>query len=193
VTISVAISIPEANRMEPDLTLGQSDKLTSQQLAEIHDRFYPIVFRYVRYRLDDVQVCEDITSETFLIFLDVLQKRDRSIKNVRAWLMGTASNLINDYLRNTYKRPSDNIDEREIPDHHTPEDAAELAWQQQAIRKALVDLTTEQQNVLALRFSGEHSIEETATLMGKSVGAVKTLQFRALTALKEILNGKRKR
>ena len=190
---SVSIFAPEINRMEPDLTLGQSDKLNSQQLAEIHDRFYPVVFRYVCYRLDDVQVCEDITSETFLIFIDALQKHNRPIKNVRAWLMGTASNLINDYLRNAYKRPTDDIDEKEIPDHRTPEDTAESNWQQQAIRKALLRLTTEQQNVLALRFSGEHSIEETAILMGKSIGAVKTLQFRALTALKEILNGRRKR
>ena len=69
---------------------------------------------------------------------------------------------------------------------------AEKAWQRKEVRAALEKLTSEQQHVIALRFSEEYSLEETAELMDKSVGAIKTLQFRALTALRQMLGGDRK-
>lgn len=184
---------PEVKRMQPESSLAKSDKFDPQQIADLHDQFYSVVYRYVRFRLDDPQACEDITSEVFLNLIDAVHKRNQSIHNVKSWLLGTASNLINDYLRNSYKRPTENLDEKEIPYEHTPEEATELSWQKQAVRAAITRLTIEQQNVLALRFSEERSIEETAKLMGKTIGAVKTLQFRALTALKDLLDGRRKR
>ena len=52
-------------------------------------------------------------------------------------------------------------------------------------------LTREQQHVLALRFSEERSVEETARLMDKTVGAVKTLQYRAIAGLRQRLRGER--
>ena len=58
---------------------------------------------------------------------------------------------------------------------------------QQQVRQALQDLTTEQQHVLALRFSGEYSLDDTANLMGKSVTAVKGLQFRAIASLRRLV------
>ena len=179
--------------MDSELPLARSKKIDAQQLAALHDKLYPVVYRYVRYRLDDPQVCEDISSEVFLNLIDALTRRDHTIKNIRAWLLGTASNLINDYLRIAYKRPIENLDEQEIPDDRSPEDAAELKSQHQMVRAAMQHLTPEQQHVLALRFADERSIEETAKLMGKTIGAVKTMQFRALTALKELLDGRRKR
>jgi RNA polymerase sigma-70 factor (ECF subfamily) len=54
-------------------------------------------------------------------------------------------------------------------------------------------LTVEQQHVLTLRFSEERSLEETAQALGKSIGAVKILQFRALAALRKFLTGHSKR
>jgi RNA polymerase sigma-70 factor (ECF subfamily) len=60
-------------------------------------------------------------------------------------------------------------------------------WQQQAVRQALRQLTYEQQHVLALRFAETRSFAEIARVMGKSVGAVKNLQYRALGALRHEL------
>jgi RNA polymerase sigma-70 factor (ECF subfamily) len=192
-TAPLPFSASEVSRMDSELSLARSQKIDSQNLAALHDSLYPVVYRYIRYRLEDPQVCEDISSEVFLSLIDALARRDRSIKNIKAWLLGTASNLINDHLRNIYKRPTVNLEEQEIPDDRSPEEAAELRAQQQTVRIAMRRLTPEQQHVLALRFSDERSLEETAMLMGKTIGAVKTLQFRALTALKDLLDGRRKR
>jgi RNA polymerase sigma-70 factor (ECF subfamily) len=62
--------------------------------------------------------------------------------------------------------------------------------QRRAVQSALSRLTDEQQHVLALRFGGGFSLEETAGLMGKNANAIKALQFRALAALRRALGEK---
>jgi RNA polymerase sigma-70 factor, ECF subfamily len=180
-------------RMDRDLELIQSRNPDPQNLALIHDHLYPVVYRYVRYRLEDEQVCEDIASEVFLRLIDAVKNRNHSIKNLRGWLLGTASHLVNDHLRMNYTRPVEALEEHHAQVDPSPEEVAEASWQQRQVRSALQRLTLEQQHVIALRFSEERSLEETARLMDKTVGAVKTLQFRALTALRQILGGQKKR
>jgi RNA polymerase sigma factor (sigma-70 family) len=69
----------------------------------------------------------------------------------------------------------------------TPAEALEAKERQRVVRAAFVHLTPEQQDVLALRFGEECSLDETASLMGKNSNAVKALQFRALKALRRAL------
>jgi RNA polymerase sigma-70 factor, ECF subfamily len=178
--------------MDRDLELIQVSSPDPQNLALIHDRLYPVVYRYVRYRLEDEQVCEDITSEVFLRLIDAVNERKHTIKNLKGWLLGTASHLVNDHLRMHYTRPIEALDEHHAQADPSPEAVAEASWQQRQVRVALRKLTLEQQHVIALRFSEERSLEETARLMEKTIGAVKTLQFRALASLRQLLGGNRK-
>ena len=182
----------EWKRMDRDLELIQVSSPDPQNLALIHDRLYPVVYRYVRYRLEDEQVCEDITSEVFLRLIDAVNERKHTIKNLKGWLLGTASHLVYDHLRLHYTRPVEALEEHHAQADPTPEAVVEASWQQRQVRSALRKLTLEQQHVIALRFSEERSIEETARLMDKTIGAVKTLQFRALASLRQMLGGNRK-
>lgn len=171
------------------IRLRQADPLT---LAKVYDRFYPEVYRYVHFRLEDEQVCEDIASEVFLRLLKTLAKKRGSIRNVRGWLLGTAAHLVSDHLRAHYRarRLLEWVtprDETITGQGDAPERLAELGWQVRQVRQALQHLTPDQQHVLALRFADERSIEEVAQLMRRSVGAVKVLQFRALAALRRCL------
>ena len=68
-----------------------------------------------------------------------------------------------------------------------PAHAIESIEQRRAVQWALSRLTQEQQHVLALRFGGGYSLEETADMMGKKANAIKALQFRALGALRRAL------
>jgi len=175
--------------MMPDDLLSRAQRLDSAALAEIHDRYYPEVYRYVRYRLYDEEVCEDICAEVFLRLLDALHKKRGPELNLRGWLFGTASNLVNDHLRARYARKGEvlDVDDNDLVDSEHLEDSYEEDWMQQQVRQALQDLTPEQQHVLALRFSGEYSLDDTANLMGKSVTAVKGLQFRAIASLRRLV------
>jgi RNA polymerase sigma-70 factor (ECF subfamily) len=178
--------------MDTEQTLLAARQLEPHFLAEIHDQYYPVVYRYVRYRLDDEIVCEDIAAEVFLRLVDALHRRHAEIRNPRAWLLGTASHLVNDHLRARYHHPSMPLEDQEIVDRDHPEEAIETRFRRGSIREAIQRLTAEQQHVLALRFAEEYSLEETAQVMGKTIGAVKTLQFRALGALRRILSTKEK-
>ena len=170
--------------------LERARRLDQQALGEIHDRYYSEVYRYVRYRLAHKQLCEDITSEVFLRFLDALNRQRGPTTNLHGWLIGTASHLVNDHLRGKYRRTLENIDETAehlLVDHQVPEDLIEAGHEHQQVRQAFDQLTTDQQHVLALRFGQELSLDETARTVGKSITAVKALQFRALASLKRLI------
>ncbi len=172
--------------------LQRAKQFEPQALTAIHDALYPQVFRYVSYRVDDPHTCEDITAEVFLRLLKALKKEDLTIDNLRAWLLGTAHHLVQDFYRKSYRHPTTRIEHQEnLPNGHNPVDEAEQNATRHQIRRALLQLTDEQQHVLALRFSQELSVNETAKVMRKSVEAVKVLQFRALAALRRQLEGSR--
>lgn len=188
----VSIQVNSAKDILPGAAgrlLERAQGLDAQALAQLHDRYYLAVYRYVHYRLEDEQLVEDISSEVFLRLLDHFHRRKGEIHDLRAWLLGTASNLINEHLRQKYRRRTETLADFEIlssdEDVHR---AAEQSDNLQAVRQAMLRLTREQQHVLALRFSQDLSIEETARLMNKTSGAVKVLQFRALAAIRKIIN-----
>ena len=84
----------------------------------------------------------------------------------------------------------ENIDETAehllIDDHH-PEELMDAGQEALEVREAFDQLTSDQQHVLALRFGQELSLEETARIVGKTITAVKALQFRALASLRRLL------
>lgn len=173
--------------MDPDSILVLARQLDPAALGQIHDRHYAEVFRYVAYRVGEPHVREDITSEVFLRLLGALQRGRGPRENLRGWLLGTASHLVSDHYRERFSRGTVELDEQQ-PDHgESPAAAAERAHEELRVRRAMHKLTQDQQHVLALRFSEERSLEDTAQMMGRSIGAVKVLQFRALAALRRAL------
>ncbi len=157
--------------------------LDSQVIGAIYDRYYPDVYRYVRYRLSDEQVAEDIASDVFVRLLEASQQGRGPQTNLKAWLLGTASHVVTDHHRRVYRRPTDPLSENMLDPLALPVDEFDRREKDRVVRSAMKELTSEQQHVLALRFGEGYSLEETAALMNKNVNAVKALQFRALASL----------
>ena len=170
--------------------LSRARALDEAALAEIHDTYYGPIFRYVIYRVSDRKAAEDLTSEVFVRLLSALRDKSAPQKTLRGWLYGVASHVVNDYHRKRYR--VDHVELQEsIPSNMAgPAErvATNLRWQQ--VKAALPLLTEAQREVLALRFGQELPIREAARLMGKSEGAVKQLQARALAALSRHLRNK---
>ena len=158
-------------------------RLDHQAISLIYDRYFPLVYRYVHYRLNDLAQVEDLASEVFMRLLEAAKKGKGPDSNIKAWLLSTASHVVNDHHRKTYRRPTEAISESLSDGAPTPTETSEQRDRQRRVRQALSQLTPEQQHVLDLRFGQELSLEETATIMKKNVNAVKQLQFRALAAL----------
>ncbi|MFQ5616825.1 MAG: sigma-70 family RNA polymerase sigma factor [Anaerolineales bacterium] len=158
--------------------------LDPQAITVIHNRYYPDVYRYARYRIDDAATAEDIAAEVFARLLEAVNAGRGPKTTLRGWLMGTASNLVNDHYRKSYKYQTSPLPEELQADSPGPAALVEKLEQHATVRTALKKLTPAQQNVLALRFGAGYSLEETANAIGKKVNAVKQLQFRALAALR---------
>ena len=159
-------------------------------ITHVHNHFYPEIYRYARYRLSDPTLAEDLASEVFVRLLESFDGGGGPRKSLRGWLMGTASNLVNDYYRKQYKHQTEALSDGLEADLPGPGKIFEMTEQHDQVRAALAKLTQDQQNVLALRFGAGYSLEDTAQAIGKKVNAVKQLQFRALAALRRHLGEK---
>jgi len=164
-------------------TLDGLQKLDPQSIGAIYDQYFPEVYRYVRYRINDDSIAEDIASDVFMRLLEAAQKKQGPQSSLKGWLIATASHAVNDHLRRQYRRPVELLSDS-LPDAgpsiHSEIDMRE---QNRMVQGAFAQLTTEQQHVLTLRFGQGYSIEETATHLKKNINAVKALQFRALASL----------
>lgn len=170
--------LPDAHR-----ELDGLRKLDPQVIGVIYDRYFPDIYRFVYYRLNNEQVAEDIASDVFVRLLEAVKRKRGPQTNLRGWLLSTASNVIADHLRSNYRRPTESLSES-FPDLASSlTDEIDHRQQTESVRRAYAQLTPEQQNVLALRFGDGYSLEETAAVMQKKVNAVKALQFRALATL----------
>ncbi|MDW8326130.1 MAG: sigma-70 family RNA polymerase sigma factor [Anaerolineales bacterium] len=173
---------------EPDekTLLEHARRLDERALSEIHSRYYGEIYRYALYRTGRSEVADDIAGEVFLRLLDALHAGRAPQTTLRGWLFGVASHLVADHFRRA-PRESVALDEA-LAAPGTTSAEAESNLRAREVRAALRRLTPEQQHALALRFGDGLSVEETAQVMGKSVNAVKVLQFRAIAALKRLLN-----
>jgi RNA polymerase sigma-70 factor (ECF subfamily) len=170
--------------IDPEQTeLDGLSQLDPQGISKVFDRYYPEVFRFVRFRLNDESTAEDISSEVFVRLLEAVKLNRGPKKSLKAWLLATASHIVTDHMRNKYRRPVD-----ELPETYSDGTTAlpldyEQRERERRLKNAMSRLTEEQQNVLTLRFNQAYSLEETASLMKKNINAIKQLQFRALAAL----------
>lgn len=158
--------------------------LDSQVIGAVYDRYFADVYRFVYYRLNDEKVAEDISSDTFVRLLEAAKKRRGPQTNLKGWLLATASHAVTDHLRQAYRHPAEVLSDM-IPNGAALSISDEVDRREQVntFQLAYINLTSEQQNVLALRFGDGYSLEETARVMQKNVNAIKALQFRALAAL----------
>jgi RNA polymerase sigma-70 factor (ECF subfamily) len=175
--------------------LNPSDEITSsteieglqaldpQAFSAVYDQYFPMVMRFVRYRLGDEHQAEDIANDVFTRLLEASRSRRGPDANIKAWLFSVAAHAVNDSLRRSYRRKVTLLDE-DLADHAPlPGEIAETNERKLALRQALSRLKPDLQNVLALRFGQGFSLEETATVMNKKANHIKQLQFRALAAL----------
>ena len=159
-----------------------------QVLAEIYDQLSPELYRYAYRLLGEVQMAEDIVSETFLRFLRAIEAGGGPRDNLRAYLYRIAHNLAMDVHR---RRPAGvdgrDIELERIPGGENPAQQAEHSITQQVARRMIWHLTPDQRQVILLKFLQGLSNAEVAAVVDKPVGAVKALQHRGLGTLRRLL------
>jgi RNA polymerase sigma-70 factor (ECF subfamily) len=152
-----------------------------QALAEVYDQYFDQIYRYLNYRLGEPDVAADLTGEVFLALVQALKGGNPPKTSLTGWLYTVARNLAADYIKQKTRTVS--LMEEVVADEPSLTDQIYLSQLVPMLREAFLQLTEEQQHVIALRFGQGLSLAETADLLEKSVGAVKALQHRALASL----------
>jgi RNA polymerase sigma-70 factor, ECF subfamily len=164
--------------------LTQAGQFDMRALTEIYDLYSPRLYRYAMRLLGDASAAEDCVSETFSRFLKALQAGKGPRDYLQAYLFRSAHNLVVDHYR---RSPITEKLDDELPELETTEETVALNLSQRCVRDALRQLTDDQQQVVALKFLEGWDNEAVAKALNKPVGAVKSLQHRALAQLQKLL------
>jgi len=167
--------------------LRRARALDRNVLAAIYDDYHQPVYRYVHRQVGDVEAARDLTAEVFQRFLQAMGNGRGPDQHLAAWLYRTAHNTVIDYYRRQQHRQHLHLDEGLVNADDDPAGTAERNISAAQVRAALQHLTPDQQQVIVLKFLEGMSNQEVAAALGKPVGAVKSLQHRALAALRRQL------
>jgi RNA polymerase sigma-70 factor, ECF subfamily len=161
------------------------DRAALEELYLLHfDRIYSYLHMSVGNRHD----AEDLTNQTFVKMLESIGRFEWRKVPISAWLFRIAHNLAMDHFRASKRwQPEEDVPE--------PEDSAESSAEEEALqsigRRSMLEmienLSPDQQQVLTLKFVFNFGNAEVATILGKSEGAIKSLQHRALATLQRRL------
>lgn len=169
--------------MEKELQdlIRRAQRYDREALSEIYRAHVQAIYRYIYVRVGRPDVAEDLTSEVFLKALESIRTFDYRGIPVAAWLFRIAHDRVVDYFRKAGREVPIAIGEGPSEDSSSDHPAGlTLRW-------AMERLTSEQQQVLILRFGEGRTSREIAKILGKTEGAVKALQHRALATLRRLL------
>ena len=154
------------------------------RFAELYESNFERVYAFVAYRVRDREEAQDLTAEIFHQALASLQRFEWHGKPFVAWLLGIATKVLADRWERLGKQQQVQADELE-------EAGIEALVEQRAMLFQLVDgLPPDQRQVIIRRFVDQRRVREIAQELGRSEGAVKQLQFRALQTLRSQMRSK---
>ncbi len=154
---------------------------------QIYEQYFPPVYQFIRLRVGDPTLAEDLASEVFLKLVDALRGRNAPHHSLRGWIFRVAHNVLSSHFGKMRRYPVTSLEEWVPSSDEDPEAQFIRSLNLEHARRALRMLNAEQQEVLILRFGQKLDLQETADIMGKSVSAIKSLQFRAVNTLRKFL------
>jgi RNA polymerase sigma-70 factor (ECF subfamily) len=169
--------------------LERASRAEPAALGEVYDQYADRIYAYIYRRVGQAEVAEDLTGQVFMRMLEAIRRGQGWRSSFSGWLYRIAHNLVIDYYRRRGRVTLIDIDEA-TPIRATEGDpvrSTESLLNREQLRAALFQLTEEQAQVIALRFMEERSIAEVADLMDKTEGAIKALQYRAVLALRRVM------
>lgn len=158
--------------------------------GELYQLYLDAIYRYVYYRTGDTKDAEDLTEQVFLRAWEAFPGYRRRGNPFTSWLYRIAHNLVVDHHRRQKPivlAPSPE-EESWVSEEPTSLEQIIEAEEAAALAAAIVQLPEEQQQVIVLRFIEGRKHAEIARIIGKSEGACRIIQHRALTALNRLLS-----
>lgn len=169
--------------------LERAARLDETALSQLYDRYELKIYNYIYRRTSNQTLAEDLTAQVFLRMLEAIHNDKTWHSSFSGWLYRIAHNLVIDHYRMRDRQKQVSIDDAPVmPDPgNNPVKAAEIALDAEYLRSAIRRLTDDQAQVITLRFLEGYSFNEIAGMMDKTEGAVKALQHRAVSTLRQLM------
>ncbi len=167
-------------------------KKDPKAFGDLYDRYYPRIFGYILKRTANFEVAKDVTSETFFKALKSLWQFQWQSAPFSSWLYKIATNEIINHFRETKRRISVSLEQ--VPELESGSDPkkevleAELKFEKNQtflfLKKKVLTLSLDYQEVIVLRFFEKKKIKEISQILKKKEGTVKSLLSRGLEKLR---------
>ena len=180
-------STPADNHYESEAhIIARAKAGDADAIGQLYERYAPQVHRYIASRLGDPVLAEDVCSDVFVKMLEGLDRYEDRGWPFSAWLYRIAYARTIDALRRKERHAQVDLEPWDLSDDG-PDTALDEQLNRAALRRAFPRLCPNQRRVLMLRYIYGLSLEETARQMGRSVGAIKSLQHRAIDNLRRLV------
>jgi len=178
---------PAAADGREDLLVDRARRKDAAAFGELYELHLDRIYRYVYYRVGSSSEAEDLTEQVFLKAWEAIGRYERRGLPFAAWLYRMAHNAVIDHYR--ARRPTTPIDETfDLEDERqNPAASAEAHFDREELKLAIGRLNSDQQTVVVLRFVEGLSHAEVGKILGKSEGAVRVIQHRALGVMQRFL------
>ncbi len=178
---------PDEQGAQDDL-LARAIQAEPAALTALYDQYVNKIYTYIYHRVGQAELAEDLTGQVFMRMLEAVRSGRPWQSSFSGWLYRIAHNLVIDHYRRRGRASFVDIDEAApVSDGVEPFQAVEARMNGERVQAALSRLTDEQAEVITLRFIEGLSIAEVADLMDKTEGAIKALQYRAVLALRRVM------
>lgn len=183
-------SISTANFAENKEIFSLVDKAKKGEaaaFAQLYNLYFKKIYQFIYYRVGHKETAEDLAEDVFLKAHSSLLSVNRN-ESFEGWLYQIARNLVIDYYRQ--KKATIELGEVENTLEYETNvlDLISLQEKQKILLKLLKELTTEQQQIIKLKFFEDLENSEIAVILEKSEGTIRVIQHRALAKLKELIS-----
>ena len=182
-----------AQREDSDDVLAEWDVVRRAQeydepaVEALYQKYYPKIYNYAFLQMGDVQAAEDLASDVMLKMIESIHKYKFRGLPFGAWVFRIARNRLIDLHRRRRRRGEVDLSGTLSSALANPQALAERALERGQLQIALKHLTDEQRQVIVLKFIQDFDNRSVGQIMNRSEGAIKSLQHRALGALRRLL------
>ena len=157
-----------------------------EALEELYLLHFDRIYSYLHMSVGNRHDAEDLTTQTFLKMLEAIGRFRWRSAPFSAWLFRIAHNLAMDHFRASRRwQPEEEVPEPPDSEEASAEDEAMYSIGRQSMLELIENLSEDQQQVLPLKFVFNFANADVATILGKTEGAIKSLQHRALVSLQK--------
>lgn len=159
----------------------------AQAFAALYDQHLDRVYRYVYHWVGNEGDAEDLTQQVFLRAWEAMGRYRHTGASFVAWLLTIAHNQIMSLFRKTKESPLPDLEPADGRYWADPEGETLAKYEKLAVRRAILRLKPEHQQVIVMRFIEDFCYTDIAAVLGKSQGTVRVIQYRALAELRRLL------